>query len=279
MPGAFGCLWTAPRETCAVGATMLLAAIAIASAVPAPPTSKGSFIPAALPLRLSKHHQIIVVRPIVDGLLDPKPGRGQLAHENFLRNSMAAAIRGHTGPRTRLAKRFSRSEIDHRQPPAGLQRTHQAGIHFHGRSKVVVYVAQNDGIAAMLGQLGFFLGRRNDNDVIEPPPLLLFFQLFQLLLVQLRQKDFAARTDYTRRREPDLSFACSHIRNRLPSLPVHDAATMVDFIYGDRRAKRRKNAQQKCAAENGFSFVHTAPRQTELSCGTCHETGEMLLAD
>src|SRR6267378_3575785 len=101
-------------------------------------------------LRLTKQYAVTVIRPVIKRFVQLESRRRQFLQQNFLGDSVPAAIAWDPLHRIGSCERFPGSEFDHREQAPGTQGPHQARIHFGGSRKVMVHAAKNDGVAAVI---------------------------------------------------------------------------------------------------------------------------------
>ena len=108
---------------------------------------------------------------------------------------------------------WRRAEIQHRQHPARLQRLHDAGVHRLGIGEVVVGVAHEHGIAALLAETGVLRLAGDNRHVLQPGAVHSAGDLLHPFRVDLVAEDAAGVADRLRNQHGELAVAGAKLRD------------------------------------------------------------------
>jgi len=183
---------------------------------------------------------------------------------------MSAAICGYAFYRIALGQPFPRGKVDYCQLAARFERLEEARIHFQRGGQVVINSPEHNAIATPIREVGLFLRRLQDHNILNSPALNLTRKGLSLFLVQFSQVHTACFAHHPGCRNPDFSFARTHIADGLSRFPSHYHSKTPNFVIRCLRAQKQR--ERECGENKGeyltLSHAYLAAMQVEYRyCG------------
>jgi hypothetical protein len=187
-------------------------------------------------------------------------GEALAAHvrDQLRRADAVAAALGHA---VELPPARVRRHLDHEHAPARLERRPQAPPHGDRIREVVVDHAEQDRVAAAVGQPGAGLVAQDGPHVREAVVLRALLDLLELVRLDLRRVDTAARAHLARERRREAPVAGAHVRDGHAGAQVQRADDLVGLARGGAEGREERAGQQGQSGVSGDQGRHVRLRR------------------